>query len=400
MEAAVHSEAVPTRTPKARVAALAVAAVGLVLSIAALVADSNRFSHAYLMGFCFVWCVVAGSLFFVALHHLTGAVWSVVVRRVAEALAAPAWLLVILFVPLAVFVILPGYFELYPWTDPEVVAHEQVLQQKQAYLNVPFFLVRGAAFLAIWAGFATYFIKNSTRQDLASNALLTVRMRKASPLFMLLFAVSVTFAGIDWLMSLEPRWFSTIFGVYIFSGMMVTALASIIFVTLALRRCGYLSRDVVTGDHLYNLGALLFAFVCFWAYIAFSQYMLIWYANMPEESFYIVQRLEGGWFGVTVVLALVRFVIPFFALLSRRAKMHAGVLFPVSLLILIGQVLDLYWLIMPQAHTAGPVFGWHEAGPILLMAGLAAWVVMEFLERHPALPIGDPLLEESKRFRL
>jgi hypothetical protein len=225
-------------------------------------------------------------------------------------------------------------------------------------------------------------------------------MRRAAGPFMVVFAFTATFAAIDWLMSLEPHWFSTIFGVYVFSGMVVAALSVITIATIWLRATGRIDATVVTDDHLYNLGALLFAFVCFWAYIAFSQYMLIWYANVPEESFYIVRRLEGGWKSVSVGLALARFVVPFLVLLSRRAKTNPRILVAISLFLLGGQVLDLYWLVMPQASPSGPVLGWTEIGPPLLLAGAFLLAVARFMRRHAMVAIGDPGFEESRRFHL
>jgi hypothetical protein len=182
--------------------------------------------------------------------------------------------------------------------------------------------------------------------------------------------------------------------------MVVTSLAAITIATLWLRSTGRISAELVTEDHLYSLGGLLFAFACFWAYIAFSQYMLIWYANIPEETFYLHHRLEGGWLGVSIALAVVRFGVPFIALLSRRAKMNPRVLFWVSVLMLGGQLLDLYWLIMPEHHQAGPALGWQELGPLLLMTGLLILYVSRFVGRHAPVAIGDPLLDESRRFRL
>jgi hypothetical protein len=223
-------------------------------------------------------------------------------------------------------------------------------------------------------------------------------MRRVAAPFMLIFGVTATFASFDWLMSLEPHWFSTIFGIYVFSGMVVTALAVITIATIWLRSVGRLGHGLVGDGHLYNLGALLFAFVCFWAYVAFSQYMLIWYGNIPEETFYLSRRLEGGWLVVSVVLALVRFVIPFLALLSRRAKMHSTTLLWVSVLLLFGQFLDLYWLIMPQIHAERPVLGWQELGPPLLLSGALVLFVTRFLRRHLPVAVGDPRLEASQRF--
>lgn len=393
----------PRPSAPLRLLSLGLVAAGVLLSLPALFSDGGRaqFAHGYLMGFTFVWGIALGSLFWVVLHHLTHARWSVVVRRVMEMLAEPVWLAGLFFIPLALMVVLNARFHLYEWADPGIVAADTLLQGKRPYLNTPFFILRGLVFFGLWIGFARFFVRGSLSQDNGgAGAGATLRMRSLSPAFMLVFAVTVTFAGIDWLMSLSPRWFSTIFGVYVFGGIILTSLAAVTLATVSLLRAGRISTRAVTPDHLYNLGAFLFAFTIFWAYIAFSQYMLIWYGNMPEESFYMVRRLEDGWLKISLGLAAMRLFIPFFVLLSRRAKRNATVLFWVSLLILAGQLLDLYWLIMPEALPGGPMFGWHGVGPILLMAGAYVWCVNRFLGRHAPLAKGDPEMAESLRFHL
>ena len=392
----------PAVHPKAKAIALALIAAGLLLTGMAWWTDdaTGRTVFASLWAVTFVWSIVLGSLFFVALQHITHAVWSVVVRRVAEMLAAPMWLVAILFVPL-LFTFFSDRPILYPWANAATVEHDPVLHAKQSYLNVPFFLIRTVAFFALWMAFAAYYVRTSLKQDrgeVGDEA--TLRMRQVSAPFMLIFALTVSFAGIDWLMSLSPKWFSTIFGVYVFSGMALSSLAAITLVVVVLRSTGRISPEMVTDHHLYNLGALIFTFSCFWAYIAFSQYMLIWYANMPEESFYLVQRLDSDWVGVSVALGLVRFIIPFLVLLSRRAKMDPRTLLWISVLMLVGQLIDLYWLIMPERPAPGPVFGWQELGPLLLVVGLLMGYIVRFLRQHPPVAVGDPLLQESIRFRL
>jgi hypothetical protein len=398
-----RSELIPGPKPcrALTIVAFALLGVGAALSlVAAASADHrSRFAFAYLWAFSFVWAVALGALFFVGLHHLVHAVWSVVIRRVAEMFAASMWLVAFLFVPVFIFCLWNDSFSLYPWLDHEHVAHDHLLQEKQAYLNLPFFAARAVVFFVLWIAFAAHFVGNSLKQDVGERGVeASLRMRKTSAPFVMIFAVTATFAGIDWLMSLEPHWFSTIFGVYVFSGMVLTALAIITMATIGLRSSGRLGREVVGDGHLYNLGALLFAFVCFWAYIAFSQYMLIWYGNIPEESFYMVHRFEGGWLPVSIALAFVRFVIPFLALLSRGAKSNPRRLVWVSVLLLAGQFLDLYWLIMPQIHREGPVIGWQELGPPLLLIGVLILYVSRFLKRHLPLSVGDPLLEESRQY--
>jgi hypothetical protein len=382
---------------------VALVVLGLLLTVVALpdAANRERLSYAYIIGFAFLWSVVLGSLFFVGLQHLTSAIWSVAIRRVAEMLAAPMWILAPLVLPLLAFAIWPEAFPVFPWADAALVEGDHLLSQKTAYLNVPFFVARAAVFVLIWIAFTRYFVGKSLKQDRGEGgAEATLSMRKVSAPFTLIFAATATLAGFDWLMSLSPKWFSTMFGVYVFSGMVCSALAAICIGTVVLRKAGLLGQGLVGADHLYNLGGLLFAFVCFWGYIAFSQYMLIWYANVPEESFYFVKRLEGGWLPVSVTLGLVRFVIPFLALLPRRAKMNVRTLFWVSILVLGGQLLDLYWIVAPELHESRPVLGWQELGPSLLMVGLALGYYARFLRRHSALAVGDPLLEESRQMEL
>jgi hypothetical protein len=397
-----NTMAQPALHPRAKTIALALTVAGLLLTGVAWQTDgtSGRLAFASLWAVTFLWSIVLGSLFFVALQHITHAVWSVVVRRVAEMLAAPMWLVAILFVPL-LLTFLSDHPVLYAWTDSATVEHDHVLHAKQTYLNVPFFLVRTVVFFALWMAFAAYYVRTSLKQDRGeAGEEATLRMRRVSAPFMLIFALTVSFAGIDWLMSLSPKWFSTIFGVYVFSGLALSSLAAVTIVVIVLRSTGRINPEMVTDHHLYNLGALLFTFSCFWAYIAFSQYMLIWYANMPEESFYLVQRLDGNWVGVSAALGIVRFIVPFLVLLSRRAKTNPRMLLWMSVLILVGQLIDLYWLIMPERPDLGPAFGWQELGPLLLVVGLLLWYVVRFLRKHPPVAVGDPLLDKSVHFRL
>ncbi len=380
-----------------------IVALGVLLSAAALFdADSRvRFEFGYLLGFSFIWSIMLGSLFFVGLQHITHSVWSVLIRRTAEALASPVIMLAALFLPILVFSALPGTFHLFPWADATIVEGDHLLEAKSAYLNVPFFAIRAAFFFAVWITFSRIFVGRSLRQDKGVGGVsASVSMRKLSAPFMLLFAATVTFASFDWLMSLNPYWFSTMFGVYVFAGLTVASLAAMTLLTIWLMYSGRLGTGLVTGDHLYSLGALLFAFTCFWGYVAFSQYMLIWYANMPEEAFYIHNRIQGGWLTISLLLALMRFVLPFLLLLSRRSKMSPRILAIVSVLVLAGQGLDLYWLIMPELHTEGPGFGWQELGPVLLCIGLMLLLMSRFFSKHTPIPIGDPLLDACRRFHL
>jgi len=393
----------PTRGVGLRRAGAILVAIGAALSLFALLGEGSRsrFAFAYLLGFVFCWSIVVGSLFFVALQHITRSVWSVGLRRVAEMFAAPIWLVALFFLPLVAIGYFHDAFPLFPWMNPAVVDGDAVLEGKTVYLNVPFFSARAAVFFLVWIGFGSFFVRQSLKQDAGeAGAGATLRMRKLAAPFLLLFGLTVTFASFDWMMSLEPHWFSTIFGVYVFAGMTLASLAAITLGVVGLRARGWLGEGLVTPDHLYSLGGLMFAFTCFWAYIAFSQFMLIWYGNLPEETIYFLHRTKHGWLAVSMLLALLRFVIPFSLLLARSSKTSPRRLAVVSVVILGGQLLDLYWLIMPQLHREAPALGWPELGPPLLLAGILILYVARFLGRHRAVAVGDPLLEKSRHFHL
>ena len=376
--------------------------LGAALTLLALLSDdgTSRLASGYLIGFGFVWAIVLGSLFFVALQHVTGSVWSVTMRRVAEMLASKMGLIALLFVPVAVFAAMGTTFHLFEWTDPKHVTGDPILEGKAPYLNIPFWLLRAALFFLLWTVFAWFFVRQSLKQDTGEAGVgATVTMRRLSAPFMVLFGLTLTFASFDWLMSLEPHWFSTIYGVYVFSGVTLAGLAAITLAVLAFRKRGWIEPSLLSADHLYSLGALLFAFTCFWAYIAFSQFMLIWYANIPEETIWFVKRMQGGWLAVTWLVAFVRFVVPFFLLLSRDAKSDPKRLKLAAWIILAGQLLDLYWLVAP-AHMEAPKLPLAEVGPALLLSGILVLFLGRFISRHRVVAVGDPLIEKSRHFHL
>ena len=358
------------------------------------------FGLSYLWGFAFVWTVVLGCLFFVTLQHATSSVWSIVVRRVAEIWASPMILVAVFFAGLVGLAIIENV-GLYPGAHAEHNEELHLTGNKELYLNLGFFVVRGILFFALWILFTRFFIGKSLSQDHADQPLVIAdKLKRVSRPFLIIFAFSTTFASFDWLMSLDPTWFSTIYGVYVFAGMFVTALSVITLTVIGLRNANRLGDGIIRNEHLFSLGGLLFGFVCFWGYIAFSQYMLIWYANIPEETEYFVTRFSGGWLTITVLVAVIRFVIPFLALLPRDAKMNPRVLAPISVLMIVGQMVDLYWLIMPQYHKEGPVGGFWQFGPLLLMSGIILLWASRFITNNNCLAANDPLFEKSKQFRL
>lgn len=388
------------RGGKVTMIGLGLLAVGAILSFISWNGDAHRFGFGYLIGFGFAWAIVLGSLFFVGLQHAVGAVWSVVLRRVGEMFAAPVFWLALLFLPVLLTALL-GDHTVFPWQDKADPAGKLAVHNKGTYLNETSFIIRTIAFFAIWLFFSWFFVRGSLKQDDGGSPGTTSRLRKASPIFLILFGFTVTFASFDWYMSLEPNWFSTIYGVYVFGGMTLSALAVITIALHLMKRSGMIAPELIRRDHVYSLGALMFAFTCFWGYIAFSQFMLIWYANMPEETVYFVKRIRNGWGGVTVALAFVRFVIPFFMLLSRQTKMDLGKLAGIGAFLLFGQLFDLYWLVMPNYFgEGGPSLGYQEIGPILLFSGVLLVAAGRFMRRNPVVASGDPAFEASRQFHL
>lgn len=374
--------------------------IGLVLGL--LENDRlNLFLHAYLVSFCFLVSIVLGAFFFVAIHHVSRAGWGVAVRRLAEILAANVPLLALLFLPLLIAVIARQH-GLYPWTNGALMepGHEQfnpLIAHKQAYLNVPFFAIRSVGYFVIWWLLTRFFLLRSVEQDENGNPELTVQMERWSGPALLLFALTVTFASFDWLMSLEPEWFSTIFGLYFFAGSVVAGVSTLILTGIVSQRIGRLD-DRVTVEHYHDLGKLLFAFVVFWGYMAFSQYLLIWYANIPEETFWYLKRQDGGWMYASLALLAGHLLIPFLGLLSREVKRRKPLLAFWCVWMLVFHWLDLYWLVIPSAESAGCPFGLMD---IALMAGMiclyAASVVHVARERS-LIPERDPRLSESLAF--
>ncbi len=374
------------------------AVVGAGMCVASFMQDKTTFAFSYLLGFMFAWTIVLGSLLFVALQLVTNAVWSVVLRRIAEIFASMMPVLAILFIPI---VVLAGPAHLFSWMNAEHMAADPVLSGKQAYLNFPFWAARAGIFFLIWIGFSVFYIRTSLGQDKGKGGVeATQKMRARSTIFLPLFALSLTFASFDWLMSLEPHFFSTIFGVYMFGACVLSSLAAITLGLLWSEKQGLIGKNILRKDHLYSLGSLMFAFTVFWTYIAISQMLLIWYANMPEETFWFVDRWKGGWMPISLLLILLRFVIPFFALMSIYAKKSRFMLCFMSVVILIGQFVDLFWLIIPEMPEGLGYPWWQCIGATLFTSGVLIIGFGRFISKHPAVAAGDPLLEKSCDFHL
>lgn len=368
--------------------------IGIALSALAYVSDPVRSAFNNVVLLEFLTSIGLGSLFLVALEHLAGAVWSTPFRRVFEIVSS-----VLLILPI---VALPIYFhshDIFHWTHAEVVATDEILSHKAPYLNMTFFTIRIIAYFLIWILFYFLLAGSSKKQDTTKDQKITKRNIKIGALFMPIFAITITFSSIDWMMSLEPHWFSTIFGVYYFSGTVIVALAVGTLLVIWLNEKGLLVKGIMK-DHYYSLGALLFAFVNFWAYIAFSQYLLIWYANMPEETFWFLQRWEGSWMIFTIMFIFVHFVVPYFGLLSQPSKMDAKRLKFMAGWLIFAHIYDLLWIVMPTFSPEGVTFGWIELGFISLGLGILMTVFNVKAKNTNLVPIGDPKLQRGIDFRL
>ena len=356
-------------------------------------ADPRRLIYSYLVSFLFVTSLSVGALAWVLLHHLTGAVWSVVIRRLLENLTRPLAAIAILFIPIAL-----NLKRLYPWADPSRVAADPGLARKAVWLNPLVFNIRAAVYLVAWALVAGLLARSSVRQDRSQDSTESRRMRAISPLGIIVLALTTSFAAFDWSMSLDPHWMSTIFGVYFWASSLLGSLAALTLIVVGLHTAGYL-RETISLAHLHDLGKLLFGFVIFWAYIAFCQYFLIWYANFPEETEWYVTRESGIWNTLSWSLVFGHFVAPFVLLLFRAPKRSPFWLGFIAVWILVFHYIDFYWLIMPALHPEGVKPDWLDASLLLTLAFTCGAIVARACQTRPLIPIGDPRLSESLALR-
>lgn len=352
--------------------------------------------HSYLLAVCFFTSLSLGALIFIALQYITRAGWSVVVRRLSEVFAVTIVATGVLFLPILLSV-LSGASALYLWNDPVLAKTDELIRIKVPYLNAWFFTLRSFFYIGVWVFLARKFWQESLKQDETGDAATTSRLEALSAPTLILFALTVTFASIDWLMSLDPHWFSSIFGVYFFSGCMVGFLAALNLVIILLQqRLGLL--PMVTVEHRHDLGKLMYGFMCFWAYMAFSQYLLIWYANVPEETVWYQVRQSGTWGAVSLVLIAGHFALPFLGLMRRQLKRNPKVLAAWSCLLLAMHAVDLYWLIFPTLEPAGPTVPLITICCLLGVGGLYVSAWLAIAGQRPLIPLHDPRLPESLAF--
>ena len=437
---------VPDGSPWARAwkVAAAVGGLGVACAIAGYAVDHRRFAFAYLMGFLTVLTMALGSTFFVLLQHLTGSGWSVTVRRASEFFVAGA-----IVIPVLAFPNLLNLGELYPWWQhhqeaghqerghvvsvahaqehagahatagdlgqraaavehgkgqhgPEHGLHEATLEKKLGYLEPTFFFIRAGAYLLVWLWLSTRLFSYSTNQDASGDPRWTVKLQRMAPVATISFAFSLNFAAFDWFMSLEPNWYSTMFGVRLFATSAVLAFALNILVTLGFRRAG-ISKDTIHVEHFHDLGKLMFGFLVFWAYISFSEFFLIWYAAIPEETIYFHRRWDtDSWRTVSVSLVVVKFIIPFFLIMSRNAKRNLGLLGLGAGWVVAMHLVEMYYWIMPYFQEGGIAFSATgfitDLGCVLACVGLYLAVVFRRMLSHPVIPVRDPRLQRAIDF--
>ena len=363
------------------------ARAGLVLCGVGVLLNPTQFFRSYLLAYLFWLGIPLGCLAILMLHHLVGGAWGAVIRRVLESGTRTLPLLVLLFVPL-----LFGLHDLYIWARPEVVTSDVLLQRKSLYLNIPFFLLRSVCYFAVWLAVSYLLDRWSLQQDRTGAAPFERRMRLLSGPGLVLYVLTATFASVDWVMSLEPHWFSTIYGILVIVGQLLATLAFTVMVITLLADTPPLS-EVISSAHFHDLGNLLFAFVMIWAYMAISQFLIIWAGNLPEEITWYIHRTQGGWGWVALALILFDFTLPFLLLLSRRIKQQGRLLAWVAAAILVMHAVDLFWLVVPAFQPAGISIHWLDVVALVGVGGIWIATFAWQLKRRPLLPVHDPGLQ-------
>lgn len=374
-------------------ALLGIGAIGLIATAIGYFLDADQFFFSYLVSFTFFSGIALSALIMVMLHHITNSSWGVVFRRISETFTANIWIWAIFIIP-----ILFGIHNLYHWSHPELLEYgteeyDKIVAGKSPFLNSTFFIIRQVVYFAIW-GFLGYKLhKVSVQMDKTNDWGLTSLLRNISAPGILLFAFTVAFAGFDWLMSLDPHWFSTMFGVYFFSINFQAFWPVMILLVFFLHKQGLLT-NTIRQVHIYDLGAWFFAFTVFYAYIAFSQFLLIYYANLPEETIWYYHRMEGGWQYLLYGSLIFRFAVPFLVLLNREAKKNRTILGAVSIMVLIVHFAEIYWIAMPTLYDHGLSFSWMDVTAFIGLGGIFFGLFFYKFKQNDMIPKNDPKLED------
>jgi hypothetical protein len=368
---------------------LIVGIVSLALCAVGAFFNLDQFFRAYLVAYFFWLGIALGCLAIMMVHYLTGGAWGIVIHRSLEAGARTLPLLALLFVPL-VF----GLQYLYVWARPEAVAADALLQHKRAYLNVPFFLIRAAVYFVIWVGVGYLLQRWSLAQERTEESLISRRPRVLSGPGLVLNGLAITFASIDWVMSLEPHWYSTIYGFMVMVGQGLAALAFVIVVTALLADHWPLS-GVIQPEHFHDLGNLLMMFVLLWGYLAYSQYVIVWSGNLLEEIPWYLRRTQGGWAWLAWAVLLCYFVVPFLLLLSRDLKRNARALSALATALTVMSFVDLFWRVEPAFQPVRLYVHWIDVVAAVGLGGIWLAAFVWFLRRRPLLPLHEPYVQEA-----
>jgi len=370
---------------------LVIGIVGLVAAGAGAVLNPTQFLHSYLLAFLLWLAAALGGLALLMLQHMSGGAWGVVLRRIFEAAARTMPWMAVFFLPIAL-----GATRLYPWTDTARVAADHVLAEKALYLNLPFFYARAVLYFSVWCGLAWFLTKWSAEQDATGAPDLQRRMQATSAIGLVVYALTMTFASIDWGMSLEPHWFSTMYGFLFIGGQALMGLSVAIVMARRLSLEPPMAGVFKVG-HFHDFGKLLFAFTMVWAYLSFSQFLIIWSANQPEEIPWYIHRMNGGWQAIGIGLMLFHFAVPFVVLINRKTKRNAAMLAGMALWMIAVRFLDVFYIIGPEAYPEGLRFHWMDAAATVGLGGIWVALFAANLKSRPLLPLREPELASALR---
>ena len=383
-----HNEPLLARLDRFQQRALIIGGIGLLALVLGLFVSKEQFFRSYLFGYLFWLGLALGSFAIYMLHHMVGGAWGFLIRRILSATMRTLPLMALLFLPI-VF----GMNDLFPWARPEA-ANDHILHHKAPYLNVPFFLIRAVIYFAIWIGWSFLVFGRVRRLEETGDVTLIRKMQNMSAGGLLLLMLTVTFASIDWIMSLEPHWFSTIFGVIVIVGF---ALSTFCFASILL---AFLSdykpmSDVIKPKVFHDLGNLMFGFTNLWTYVSLSQFLIIYAGNLAEETPWYIHRLHGGWEWVGLAIVIFHFVVPFFILLNRRNKRNRAILSGIAAWLMLMQMVWLFWAIAPSFHQSGLHVHWLDLAAPLGIGGIFIWAFLWQLKQRPLLLMGDPRMQAA-----
>ena len=384
-----QSEALKPKFDSWRKKALICGLAASALAILGLFLDHDQFFRSYLLAFVYWVSLSLGSLLLLMVHHLVGGRWGFALRRLLEGGTRTLLLMFVLGIP-----VLLGIHELYEWSHADVVANDEILQKKAVFLNPTFFVIRYVIYFLIWGALAVLLNKWTAEQDLTTETSPTRRMQILSGPGVVVFVLITTFSAIDWIMSLEPHWFSTIYAAIFIIGQMLMTWAFMTLVAVQLSRYQPLSA-LLTNERLRDLGTFMLGFVMLWAYTSFSQFLIIWSGNLPEEITWYYTRLAGGWQNVGYMLVVFHFFVPMVLLVSSRLKARIPILVSIAAGLMAMRLMDLFWITAPAFDKTGFTIHWLDVVLPIAIGGLWLWVFYGQLSKRSLVPLNDPRFDFS-----